>query len=128
MMRECSLVSVVDDDVSVRESLPHLLRQLGYAAEVFSSAKEFLESNSMGQTDCLLLDVAMPGMSGPDLHNKLTRRGRNIPIIYITGFRDATVRSRLLKEGAVECLYKPFDDQALLRALEAAFEPNRTIN
>ena len=122
MMLGHSLVSVVDDDVSVRESLPDLLRELGYAAAAFSSAEEFLASDSIGQTECLLLDIAMPGISGPDLHSKLTLQGRNIPVIYITGGGDQTTRARMLKRGAVECLRKPFSDEALLKALNFAFQ------
>jgi len=115
------LVSVVDDDVSVRESLPDLLRILGYAAEAFASAQEFLASGSMGRTDCLLLDVAMPGMSGPDLQSALTLKGSDIPIIFITAGGDATTRRRALENGAVECLYKPFSERDLVAALDAAF-------
>ena len=128
MMLGHSLVSVVDDDVSVRESLPDLLRELGYAAAAFSSAEEFLASDSIGQTECLLLDIAMPGISGPDLHSELTLQGRNIPVIYITGGEDPTTRARMLKRGAVECLRKPFSDVALLKALNVAFQESRTIN
>ena len=113
-------VSVVDDDQSVRESLPDLLRQLGYATQVFSSAEEFLASDCIGETRCLILDVVLPGMSGPDLQQELTRRGHQIPIIFITGLADETARERLLSEGAVECLYKPFSEAALLAALHAA--------
>jgi len=122
MMLGRSLVSVVDDDVSVRESLPDLLRELGYAAVAFSSAEEFLASDSIGQTECLLLDIAMPGISGPDLHSELTLQGRNIPVIYITGGGDQTTRACMLKRGAVECLRKPFSDEALLKALNVAFQ------
>ena len=125
---EGSLVSVIDDDVSVRESLPDLLRMLGYAAEAFSSADEFLASGSVGRTDCLLLDIAMPIMSGPDLQKKLTLKGHDIPIIYITACEDATTRARVLKSGAVECLHKPFSDGALLSALHAAFNRTRGRN
>ena len=106
MMLGHSLVSVVDDDVSVRESLPDLLRELGYAAAAFSSAEEVLASDCIGQTECLLLDIAMPGISGPDLHSELTLQGRNIPVIYITGGGDQTTRACMLKRGAVECLRK----------------------
>jgi FixJ family two-component response regulator len=116
-----SLVSVVDDDESVRESLPDLLREFGYAVQTFSSAEEFLGSDYVGQTRCLILDIAMPGMSGPDLQRELTLRGREIPIVFITAHGDETVRLRLLEEGAVECLSKPFSDAALFRALNAAF-------
>lgn len=119
-MPERSLVSVVDDDESVRESLPDLLRQFGFAAEAFSSAEAFLASNLVGETSCLLLDIAMPGMSGPELHQELKRRRYGIPVVYITAQGDETVRPRLLAQGAVECLLKPFKDTALLAALETA--------
>jgi FixJ family two-component response regulator len=115
-----SLVSVVDDDDSVRESLPDLLRQFGYAAEAFSSAETFLASEIVGQTSCLILDVAMPGMSGPDLQRELASRQQHIPIVFITASADRTVRPRLLAQGAVECLFKPFTEAALLDALNAA--------
>lgn len=115
-----SLVSVVDDDESVRESLPDLLRQFGYAAQAFSSAEAFLASEIAGQTSCLILDVAMPGMSGPDLQRELANRQQHIPIVFITASGDRTVRPRLLAQGAVECLFKPFSEAALLDALNAA--------
>jgi FixJ family two-component response regulator len=115
-----SLVSVVDDDESVRESLPDLLREFGFTAQAFSSAEEFLASDYIGQTRCLILDIGMPGMSGPDLQRELKLRGQRIPIIFITAHRDETVRPRVLAEGAVECLFKPFSDTALLDALNAA--------
>jgi FixJ family two-component response regulator len=115
-----SLVSVVDDDESVRESLPDLLREFGFAARAFSSAEEFLASDCVGQTRCLLLDIAMPGMTGPDLQRELTRRRQGIPIVFITGLGDQTVRPRVLEQGAVECLFKPFSETALLEALNAA--------
>ncbi|HYY58395.1 MAG TPA: response regulator [Pyrinomonadaceae bacterium] len=114
------LVSIVDDDESVRESLPDLLREFGFAARTFSSAEEFLASDCIEQTNCLLLDVAMPGMSGPDLQQELRIRREEIPIVFITAQRDESVRSRLIKEGAVECLSKPFSETALLDALNAA--------
>jgi FixJ family two-component response regulator len=117
---EHSLVSVVDDDESVRESLPDLLREFGFAARTFSSAEEFLASGYVEQTDCLLLDVAMPGMSGPDLQQELRRQRKKIPTVFITAQRDDAVRSRLIEQGAVECLFKPFSEDALLKALNAA--------
>ena len=113
-------MSVVDDDESVRESLPDLLRELGYAAEAFGSAEEFLASDCVGRTRCLILDVAMPGMSGPDLQRELTRRGRAIPIVFITADADAAARPRIIGQGAVDCLIKPFSEAALLAALGAA--------
>ena len=109
-----SLVSVVDDDESVRESLPDLLKEFGFAARAFSSPEEFLASDCIGQTRCLILDIAMPGMTGPGLQQELKLRRQEIPIIFITAQRDEAVRSRLLEQGAVECLFKPFSDTALL--------------
>ena len=114
------LVSVVDDDESVRESLPDLLRQFGFASQAFSSAEAFLASEVVGETSCLILDIAMPGMSGPELQQELIRRGLEIPIVFITAHADSTVRPRLLARGAVECLSKPFSEAALLDALNAA--------
>jgi FixJ family two-component response regulator len=114
------LISVVDDDESVRESLPDLLKEFGFDAQAFSSAEEFLASDSVSHTSCLLLDVAMPGMTGPDLQRELTIQRRDIPIVFITAHRDETVRPRLLAQGAVECLFKPFTDTDLLAALNTA--------
>lgn len=114
------LVSVVDDDESVRESLPDLLRELGFAAQTFSSAEEFLASGYLDRTECLILDVSMPGMTGPDLQLELQRRGQEIPIIFITASRDETIRPRLIAQGAVECLFKPFSESELLQGLNAA--------
>jgi FixJ family two-component response regulator len=120
MMGKPSLVSVVDDDESVRESLPDLLRAFGFAAVAFSSAEAFLASDVVSETSCLLLDIAMPGMSGPDLQQELTRRRQQIPIVFITAHADRTVRPRLLARGAVECLFKPFSEAALLDAVGTA--------
>ena len=119
-MSKRSMVSVVDDDESVRESLPDLLGQLGFTAQAFSSAEAFLASEVVSETNCLILDVAMPGMSGPDLQQELMRRQREIPIVFITANGDRTIRSRALAQGAVECLFKPFSETALLDALNAA--------
>ena len=114
------LISVVDDDESLRESLPDLLREFGFAALTFSSAEEFLASDSVGLTKCLILDIAMPGMTGPDLQHELMLRGPKIPIVFITAHKDEAVRPRLLQQGAVDCLFKPFSETALLDALNAA--------
>jgi FixJ family two-component response regulator len=111
---------VVDDDESVRESLPDLLKEFGFEARTFSSAEEFLASESVGDTNCLVLDVAMPGMTGPDLQRELTHREQSIPIVFITAQRDATVRPRLIAQGAVDCLFKPFEATDLLQALNTA--------
>jgi FixJ family two-component response regulator len=115
-----SLVSIVDDDESVRESLPDLVRQFGFAAKAFASAEAFLSSQFVNQTTCLILDIAMPGMSGPDLQRELANRRQTIPIVFITASGDTTIRSRLLAQGAVECLFKPFSETALLDALNVA--------
>jgi FixJ family two-component response regulator len=120
MMAARSLVSVVDDDESVRESLPDMLRQFGFAAEAFPSAEAFLASDIVSRTTCLILDVAMPGMSGPDLQRELTSRRQNIPIVFVTASGDKTIRTRVLADGAVECLFKPFSEADLLDALNAA--------
>jgi FixJ family two-component response regulator len=114
-------VSVVDDDESVRESLPDLLRELGFIAEAFSSAEEFLESAPLGRTQCLIADVSMPGMTGPELLRELIRRDSQIPVIFITAHADDTLRPTLIAQGALECLFKPFSEAALLNALDAAF-------
>jgi len=114
------LITVVDDDESVRESLPDLLKEFGFDAQTFSSAEDFLASESMAKTKCLVLDVAMPGMSGPDLQRELSRRDQSIPIVFITGQRDEAVRPRLIAQGAVDCLFKPFEAADLLQALNTA--------
>jgi FixJ family two-component response regulator len=119
-MSTLPLVSVVDDDESVRESLPDLLRELGFAAQAFSSAEEFLASSYVDQTHCLLLDVAMPGMSGPELQSELKRRHQDIPLVFITAHTDEAIRARVLEQGAVECLLKPFSEMALLDAINKA--------
>jgi FixJ family two-component response regulator len=114
------LVSVVDDDESVRESLPDLLREFGFRVETFASAEEFLASESLAQTRCLLLDIAMPGMSGPALQVELARQRRSIPIVFITANADESLRPQLLESGAVDCLFKPFTESALLAAVTLA--------
>jgi FixJ family two-component response regulator len=114
------LVSVVDDDESVRESLPDLLKEMGFTARAFSSAEEFLQSDALLRTDCLILDIAMPGMSGPQLQRELNRRRVKTPIIFITADQDAAVRRDAIERGATDCLLKPFTDTALLDALNAA--------
>lgn len=113
-------VSIVDDDESIRESLPHLLRELGYAAHTFASAEAFLASDDLRHTDCLVLDVAMPGMTGVDLLRALARCGHRIPIVFITAHRDEWLRPPLIADGAVACLFKPFSESALVEALEMA--------
>jgi FixJ family two-component response regulator len=118
------LVSVVDDDESVRESLPDLLREFGFAARAFSSAEDFLSSDCLRETKCLILDVFMPGMTGPDLQRELKLRGQKVPIIFMTARKNDTVRPKVIEQGAVECLFKPFSETALLDALNAALQAN----
>ena len=117
---ERPLLSVVDDDEMLRESLPDLLADCGFAARAFSSGQEFLSSDYVDETSCLILDIAMPGMSGFDLQHELQRRGQEIPVIFITGQRDEDIRKQAFRQGAVEFLYKPFSDTALLDAVNAA--------
>ena len=121
---ERSRVSVVDDDESVRESLPDLLNEFGFAARAFSSAEAFLSSDCVDKTKCLILDVMMPGMTGLDLQQELTRRGQEIPVIFITARKEEAVRARAFKQGAVKFLNKPFSDTALLEALNVALRGN----
>jgi FixJ family two-component response regulator len=118
------LVSVVDDDESVRESLPDLLREFGFSAQAFASAEEFLASEFLDQTHVLVLDIAMPGMSGPALQQELMARRRSIPIVFVTAHADESVRQSLLEAGAVDVLFKPFTESALLRAMAAAVRGN----
>ena len=120
IMSDLPLISVVDDDESVRDSLPDLLKELGFTARVFSSAEEFLASGCIDQTRCVILDIAMPGLSGPELQEELKRRHIRIPIVFVTGQRDETIKPRMIEQGAVDCLYKPFSDSALLTALNLA--------
>jgi FixJ family two-component response regulator len=119
-VRGACLISVVDDDVSSRESLPDLLRAFGFAALAFASAGEFLASDVLFETQCLILDVSMPGMSGPQLQRELTRRGLPIPIIFITAHCDQSLRADLLARGAIDCLFKPFSEVDLRSALQRA--------
>jgi FixJ family two-component response regulator len=117
---EYPLVAVVDDDESVRESLPDLLREFGLATHSFSSAEEFLTCDSLVHIRCLILDIAMPGMTGFDLQRELKLRGHSIPIIFISAHKDEVVRRRAFQQGAVDFLFKPFSDTALLQALNTA--------
>ena len=117
-MQQRALITVVDDDVSSRESLPDLLQMLGFAAVPFASAEDFLASDVLADTECLILDVSMPGMSGPELQRELSRRELRIPIIFITAQCDPELRADLLARGAVECLFKPLSEHDLRSALD----------
>jgi len=119
-MSERPLVTVVDDDISVRESVPDLLQQVGFSARAFASAEAFLTADVADVTDCLVLDVGLPGMSGPYLQAELARLGKPVPIVFITAKGGKSLQSRLLAGGAVACLFKPFTDTALIEAVQAA--------
>jgi FixJ family two-component response regulator len=127
IMQRPALISIVDDDESVRESLPDLLELLGFASRVFVSAADFLASDVLTATRCLISDVSMPVMSGPQLQLELNRRGLNIPVIFITAQCDAALRAELLAGGAVECLFKPFRERDLRSALASVSSYFRSI-
>jgi len=118
----CSLplISVIDDDDSVRESLRALIRSAGLAVQVFASAEEFMDSQYFHATNCVILDVRMPGMNGLDLQRRLTVDQPELPVIFITAHGDQAARSQALKAGAVEYLLKPFSDEALLTAINTS--------
>ena len=118
------LVTIVDDDESVRESLPDLVKLLGYSVEAFASAEAFLESKALTKTKCLILDIFMPGMSGPALAEELRHRGVKIPVIFITAHRDEASRPYVVAQGAVALLLKPFSESALVSSLDAVFGTN----
>ena len=121
-MSNLPLISVVDDDESVRESLSGLIRSVGFGVMVFASAEEFLGSNRLLDTDCLILDMRMPGMSGIDLQRQLAASHTSIPVIFITAHGDEEARVRALNGGAVEYLLKPFSEEALLKAIDTALK------
>jgi FixJ family two-component response regulator len=119
-MTDASSISVVDDDQSLRESLEGLLKSLGHAVEVFSSAECFLKSAELPKTDCLILDMRMPGMTGPELQWELIGRGHKIPTIFMTAHNDENAIARVMARGAVGCLLKPFNEDSLLKAISQA--------
>jgi FixJ family two-component response regulator len=114
------VISIVDDDESVRESLPDLLRSFGYEARAFASAEAFLASGLVDTTKCLVLDIAMPGMSGPELYAEMIRQRRTVPVIFITGNGAPGLCDQLVTQGASACLSKPFDPDALVAAVRRA--------
>lgn len=126
MTTTCALVSLIDDDESIRESLPDLLRELGYRVQVYSSAEEYLASETVNETQCLILDIFLQGMSGPELIKELGNRGVWVAVIFITAHVDDSLKCRLIGEGAVECLFKPFSEKALNSALQAAFRVGKS--
>jgi FixJ family two-component response regulator len=116
------LVAIVDDDDSMRNALGGLLKAVGYPAQAFASAQEFLKSGQQHQTSCLIADIRMPGMSGLELQAQLNAERCRIPIIFITAHGDAKMRVQALRAGAVEFLSKPFDEEVLLESVRAALE------
>jgi FixJ family two-component response regulator len=121
-MSAAPLISIVDDDDSLRNSLNNLIRSVGFGVQGFSSAEAFLNSNQLQDTACLILDVRMPGMSGLELQRQLVATNRGIPIIFITSHGDEDARTRALEAGAVDFLYKPFREDALLNAIHTALK------
>ena len=115
-------ISVVDDDDSIRESLRGLIRSIGFSANVFASAEEFLNSDQLHNTNCLILDVRMPGMNGIELQRHLTVNGCEVPVIFITAHGDEEARSRAIRDGAIAYLFKPFSEDALLGAVHTALD------
>src|SRR5262245_66658490 len=111
------MISIVDDDESIRLALESLLKSVGYRTEVFASADDFLRSADHEHTKCLILDIRMPGMSGLELQRQLVASGSQIPIIFITAHADEEARARAVSAGAVACLRKPFTEHGLLRAI-----------
>jgi FixJ family two-component response regulator len=116
------MISIIDDNDSVRESLRRLMRTVGFAVNVFASAEEFLNSDRLRNTDCLILDVRLPGMDGLDLQRYLANSHSEIPIIFITSYEDDEVRARAFNAGAVAYFFKPFNDEDLLNAIDAALK------
>jgi FixJ family two-component response regulator len=115
------LISVVDDDHSVRESLARLIRSVGFGAQVFGSAEEYLSAGQRCPGDCLILDIRMPGMNGLELQHELSATDRDLPVIFITAHgSDAEVRARALEAGAVDYLLKPLQEEEVLKAIDAA--------
>ena len=121
-MNSKPLIAIVDDDSSVRESTQLLLRSAGYRAEVFASAREFLDSARHSETVCLILDVRMPGMDGLELQRRLNEAERQIPIIFITAQATESEEQRARKGGAVDFLRKPVNDEKLLSAIQTALK------
>jgi FixJ family two-component response regulator len=120
------MIAIVDDDVSVRDSTKHLIRSLGYAAVTFGSAEEYLQSDFIEGTSCLITDLKMPGMSGIELQERLIADGHRIPTIFMTAFFDENTRGRTLRNGAFGFLNKPFRDESLIRCLDKALKRDET--
>lgn len=119
-MARSRVITIIDDDPYVREATQCLVRSLGYSAQVFSSAEEYLESDQIQDSSCVITDLHMPGMSGADLQERLRAEGREIPIIFITAYFEERVRARVMDAGACGFLRKPFADESLIECLDKA--------
>ena len=124
-MPDSLLISIVDDDQFVRESIRRFMRSLGYSVEVFARGSDFLASPRLDETRCLIADINMPAMTGIELHKRLTDAGHAIPTILITAFPDGVARAQALKDGVLCYLAKPFDNDELVRCVRNALEPKR---
>jgi FixJ family two-component response regulator len=122
MTHNQSIVMIVDDDNSIRRAVRRLMKSFGFAVETFASAEEFLGSDRLEKTSCLILDVHMPGMNGLELQERLVASNSEIPIIFITAFTDERARLQALKAGAVGYLAKPFADDELLNCIHTALK------
>lgn len=116
------MISIVDDDQSMREATSALVRSLGFTVAAFASAEDFLESARVDDTSCLITDVQMPGLSGVELQSRLIAQGRHMPIIGVTAFPEEGIRTRMLEAGAVGFLSKPFNDECLINCLATALK------
>lgn len=120
------VISIIDDDPSVREATQSLIRSLGYDAQVFASAEEYLQSDRVNDSSCLITDLHMPGMSGTDLQDRLIADGYEIPIIFVTAYYEDRVRDRVMDAGAFGFLRKPFNDESLIACLDRALNASST--
>ena len=125
-MAKSHVISIIDDDPSVREATQSLIRSLGYDAEVFASAEEYLQSDSLNDSSCLITDLHMPGMSGTDLQDRLIADGHEIPIIFVTAYYEDRIRDRVMDAGAFGFLRKPFNDESLIACLDKALSTSST--
>jgi FixJ family two-component response regulator len=123
-LQQAPVISIVDDDESIREATKSLVRSLGYIAVTFGSAEEFLESAQVTATACLITDVQMPGLSGVELQNRLIADGRSLPMIFVSAFPDERVQHQVLKSGAIGYLRKPFQEERLIECIDAALKCN----
>lgn len=125
-MAKSHVISIIDDDPSVREATQSLIRSLGYDAQVFASAEEYLQSDRLSDSSCLITDLHMPGMSGTDLQDHLIAEGYEIPIIFVTAYYEDRVRDRVMDAGAFGFLRKPFNDESLIACLDKALNASST--